>query len=50
MPGLIRTVKVLKSSLTSGIAAAVDGLRRTGRARNSYWYGASKMLAAIVRE
>ena len=50
MPGLMRTVKDLKSADASGIATAVFGLRRTGRARNSYSYSASNMFAASVRE
>ena len=50
MPGLRRIVKLRKSADTSGMAAAVLGRRRTGRAMNSNSSGASKMPAATVRE
>ena len=50
MPGLTRIVKRLKSSEASGIATAVLGRSRTGRARNSYWYSESKMFDAIRLE
>ena len=43
-------VKVVKSALTSGMAAAVAGRMRTGRARNSNSSGASKKPTATVRE
>ena len=46
----MRKVKVVKSSDTSGIAAAVFGRMRAGRARNSNSSGASKMPDATVRE
>ena len=46
----MRKVNVVKSALTSGMAAAVFGRMRTGRARNSNSSGASKIDAATVRE
>jgi cyanophycinase-like exopeptidase len=46
----MRKVKVLKSSDTSGMEAAVLGRMRAGLARNSNSSGASIMPATTVRE
>jgi hypothetical protein len=50
MPGRIFTVQVRKSAECSGMPSAVSGLIRTGRARWSNLYGASKMCGVTVRE